>query len=225
MLLADFQVNGISPSVIGPPPAGVFRANGLQYFPRTTNQLGVGAAPFQVTPFPVKPPTTPSATDATGQLQLPSANANMTTNQIIRVRCAGFNLNSSATTIALYVNTGTTPAPVYTPIAGTGSHTNFGVDWSIEAVLCSPSFNAASGLISILSGQYSAILNGAYQNTNGTTPWVVLDNTVTLNTGVPILNQNLPAIPPPTTGFVVGATVANINSGTVTLTQFQIFAE
>jgi hypothetical protein len=210
MLLADFQVSALNPSVIGPPPAGVFRANGLHYFARTTGQLGVA-------------PSTPSATNATGQLQLPGSAANVGTEQIVRVRCAGFNGNGSAATIALYVNTGTITSPTYTAIAGTGSHTNFGVDWSIEAVLCSSSFNAASGLISTLSGQYSAILNGAYQNTNGTTPWVVLDNTVSLTTvGSGTMPLSQPAV---TSGLVVGATVANINLGAVTLTQFQIFAE
>ncbi len=206
MLLADFQVSGLNPSVV--PGPGVLVA-GVHYFPRV-----IGSAIGRT-------PSTPSATNATGQLQLPGAAANVMTEQIVRVRAAGINGTSTAT-IALYVNTGTITSPVYTAIAGTGSQSGFGVDWSIEAVLCSSSFQAASGLISTLSGQYSAIVNGAYHNTNGSAAWSVLDNTVTLTTvGSGTMPLSVPAV---TSGLVIGATLP-ASALTVTLTQFQIFSE
>lgn len=124
MILADFQVNGQFPSKV--------QTSGTSavYFPRTFGPQ------FNVTP------ATPTATNATGQLNLPGSQYfNATVGQRLRVVAAGsvFTGASSTVTITVQINTANSPStglttPTYTTLMTTGAITAFSgrASWFME---------------------------------------------------------------------------------------------
>jgi hypothetical protein len=103
-VLADFQVNGLNPSVVG--GTGVT----IKYFPRLLGSaIGVQSS-------------TPSATSAAGQLVIPAFNE--LNGQLFKVKIAGSTLTFTGSTtfdVQVAVNTGTVSSPTYTTIARTGA--------------------------------------------------------------------------------------------------------
>jgi hypothetical protein len=220
-ILSDFGVTGTNPSVISMVGTSSFQLTQLKYFPRPSAAVSRVLDP-QSGSWVIA--TTPSATNATGQLNFngPSGQ-NLLNGQMVRIRAVG---NASSlipvnVTVTLLVNTGPTLAtPAYTIIASSGAGTlslpgNVAKPWSIECVV---SGDSASGFI---QGQYSAIVNGAYHNTNNTNPWVALDSVISSINLNPVAGQvGVNMVP---CGLVVGVTFGTGNFGnTANLYQFQI---
>lgn len=182
-ILSDFRVSSSNPSFAG-------GLAGIKYFTRTGGgpggiqiaanttglpQLaGAGVGLQMATPVGT---TQTSGSSAVGQLVYPGKS--VLSGQMVRLRIAGAaSVNSGNCTVTLIASTppfafvsGQSPqGPNFTTIAGTGSQSASGA-FTIEAAV----MLSASGLF---SGRYSAMYNGAYHNTGGTTPWVALDNTV-----------------------------------------------
>src|SRR5260370_10111428 len=100
-VIADFGVSGLFPSNVG----GVGAA--VKYFPRLSSTIGAA-------------PTTPSASNATGQLVVKGLNE--LNGQLFKVKVAGDVLLTGGGNynVVLYANTGTVTSPIYLAIASTG---------------------------------------------------------------------------------------------------------
>jgi hypothetical protein len=147
-VLADFQVSGLFPSIIGGTGAAT-----AKYFPRLLG-AGIGVVPL-----------TPSATNFAGQLVVPGMS--VLNGQLFKVKFAGTVLSFTGGTtynIQLTANTalpGLTPVPVV--IASTGLigaagtvPLQFAFDVSLQG-------DTASGNV---SGFYTAVVNGVVVKNN-----------------------------------------------------------
>jgi hypothetical protein len=166
MILADYQVNGLFPSKVATAGASAV------YFPRTFGSQ------FNVAP------STPTTTNATGQLNLPGSQYGPEVNGMRLRAVASGSLYSGASqtvTVTMQINTGTLTSVAYTTMATASQATFTGrASWLLEAhfvigSLSTTGFtsdNATSGFQANfgspanvvqgqLSGLYTAAMNGA----------------------------------------------------------------
>lgn len=172
-IIQNFQVNGIVASTVGG------TGTGIKYFPRPYGS-SIGVLP-----------TTPSATNANGSMQVPGVNALNGQKFTINARGTVFTDPSIAcptVTVALYAVTGWGPLgqlpnnPVYTVIATTGGITGAALalndePFSIEAVV---DVTTASGL---LEGWQSVMYNGVVISGN---PKALTNNVTGINMGLTV---------------------------------------
>jgi hypothetical protein len=195
VVLNDFQVNGLNPSVVSASSSSV------QYFPRLLgSSIGVQSV-------------APSATSSVGQLAVPgSSRLNA---QVFSVIAAGTIVSGSGAPsetveIAMYAQTAAVgAAPSYTKIATTGAvNLNPTTDGVVNNFYLDVQMlgDSASGIV---GGSYKAVYSGAQKNTP---PTVLTANLSAINF----------ATEPPF-GLVVGVTFGSANSGNIAkLYQFQL---
>jgi hypothetical protein len=193
VVLNDFQVNGLNPSVVSAASSSV------QYFPRL---LGTSIGVQSVAP---------SATSAVGQLAVPGSsrlNAQKFTVIAAGTVVSGSGAPSETFTVRLYANTGTVTSPSYTVIAASSANAlNPTVDgvannWFIQVDLLGDS---ASGIV---GGTQSGSYSGVASPSSG-----VLTNNLSA--------INFASEPP--FGLVVGVQFNSANSGNIAkLYQFQL---
>jgi hypothetical protein len=223
MILADYQVNGQFPSKVAT------SGTAAVYFPRTLGSNGPGTTP-----------ATPTATNATGQLNLPGSQFYAAVQgQRLRVVVAGsvFTGASSTVNVTVQINTANSPAtglttPTYTTFMTTGAVTAFSgrASWFLEGHLViagnsavaadlgtgmNANFGSAAPLVQgQLSGWYEGAINQAI---------------------IPAAPANIAAIPTVTLAgqsmFTPSGLVVNITFGTgnannaATLNQFTILGD
>lgn len=148
-MIADFGCSGSIPSIVG----GL--GTGIKYFPRILGP-SIGVAP-----------STPSATNATGQLAVSNFNKELNDSQFT-VRLAG-NVFSGATgsnnvTIKLFANLGSVTTPAYTQIVNAGTTltgTAFAItNDSLANGLATYTTSAAHGLVAGTLVTTSGLSNG-----------------------------------------------------------------
>jgi hypothetical protein len=193
VVLNDFQVNGLNPSVVSAASSSV------QYFPRL---LGTSIGVQSVAP---------SATSALGQLAVPGSsrlNAQQFSVVAAGTVVSGSGAPSETFTVRLYANTGTITSPSYTALtANTAVNLNPTVDgvannWWLKVDLLGDS---ASGIV---GGTQQFVYSG-----------VVEQATAALTNNLSAINF---ATEPPF-GLVVGVTFNSANSGNIAkLYQFQL---
>jgi hypothetical protein len=197
MSVLDFQVSSLKPSVV----SGL--GTSVKYFSRP---LGSTITSGQ--------PTTPSSTNATGSLWIPTGPA--FNGQLFNVNAVGtFSSNnvgpSGTVTVKLYAVTGSLTSPTYTPLAslGTISPGIVAADpWAISAQLYGDSVSG------VLGGSYSAYLGGALVNS---TPKSV----ETAISGLDFVNGNSTLQRGAVCGLVVGVTFGTSDaSNQAVMTQF-----
>lgn len=193
VVLNDFQVNGLNPSVVSAASSSV------QYFPRL---LGTSIGVQSVAP---------SATSAVGQLAVPGSSR--LNGQKFTVIAAGTVVSGSGApsetfTVRLYANTGTLTSPSYTILAASSTNAlNPTVDgvvnnWYLQVDLLGDS---ASGIV---GGAQSGNYSGAISPASG-----VLTNNLS---GINFASE-------PPFGLVVGVQFNSANSGNIAkLYQFQL---
>jgi hypothetical protein len=205
MVLADFQVNGLFPSVVGGTGASA------KYFPR--NMAYNAGATW------VASPLTPSSTSPVGALWVPGDNK--LNGQQFNVRATGnFTAGSSASsetvTIQLFAVTGTQASPTYTAMGSTGAFAppvdgvahSFALNFSLYG-------DTGSGIV---GGQYVAEVDGLKQNS---TP-----GNATALTGINFGSGNTALYQGAPFGLVVGVTFSISNAAnTASLYQLQVTAE
>lgn len=206
-VIADFQVNGLFPSVVG--GTGTL----VKYFPRNV-AFNAGATW-------VASPATPSATSPLGALWVPGDNK--LNAQQFNVRAsgtfiAGASAGSETVTVKLYAVTGTLAAPVYTALASTTAFapTVDGVQHSfaIAALL------EGDTLSGVVGGIQTVLVDGALNNSTPKNS----DNTISgINFGVGNTALSLFGAP---FGLVVGVTFSVSNAAnSANLNQFQVIAD
>lgn len=199
-VLADFQVNGLNPSVIG--GTGV----AIKYFPRLLGSaIGVQSV-------------APSATSAAGQLVPPAFNE--LNGRTFKVQAAGTVLpftGGGTYTVSLQANTGTVASPSYTTIASTGAITLASatpVNFMLDVTLMG---NTAVGK---LDGYYQGSTNGALAVTGGTAQREIDAALSGLNFGTGLTSSGNQGVP---FGLVVGVTFSvSLAQNSASLYQFQV---
>lgn len=201
-VIADFGVSGSFPAAVG--GAGT----AIKYFPRLLGP-SIGVAP-----------STPSATNAAGQLVLPAFNE--LNGQLFKVKIVGDVLDFTAGTtynVVLYANTGTVATPVYTALASTG------------AVGAANTARAAFALDvnifgSSLSGTTAGLLGGYYNSVTITPAGVqTMKAQAALDASLTGINFNNGGQVQGVVGLVVGVTFAtSVAQNAANLYQFQIEA-
>ncbi len=210
MILADYQVNGQSPSKVA--TAGT----GQVFFPRL---LG--------TNFGVAP-STPTLTNATGQLNLPGSQYFAATNGTrLRFIASGTVTTGAVTitpTITMSVNTGTLTTPLYTTVVSVAQAqaTASTASWFLEAhvviggltVVTAGNFAGA-----IVSGQQTAMGIGMSNNLPAVPAWAAAAATTNPISWVNTATQSV-------SGLVVGVTFGTANAANAaTLNEFVILGD
>jgi hypothetical protein len=201
-VLADFQVNGLNPSVVGG------TGTTIKYFPRL---LGTSIGVQSIAP---------SATSALGQLVPPAFNE--LNGQLFKVKIAGSTLSFTGGTtynVSLSVNTGTVVAPVYTVIASTGAQGAASTLKNAFAMEVNLFGTTDSGLVAGWYDSNTVLPSGVMQ----AKAQAALDNpfpvqTIDFSKGLTTPgNQGIPF------GLVVGVTFATSVAGnSASLYQFQV---
>jgi hypothetical protein len=149
-VIADFQVNGLNPSVVSA------ASSGIQYFPRL---LGASIGVQSVAP---------SATSAAGQLVVPGNNelngqwfdvyvgAEMT---------PGAAQASVTATLELVANTGTVTSPTYTSLASTGA-VDIAPSLDVPAIMGIKASLLGTTGSGVVGGTYSALFNNTLENSS-----------------------------------------------------------
>lgn len=224
MILADYQVNGQFPSKIAT------SGTAAVYFPRTLGTSGPGSTP-----------ATPTAANATGQLNIPGSQYGAAVNGArLRVVASGsvYVGATSNVTVVVQINTGTLATPAYTTLMSTGAVSVTGgagvgrASWVLEGhlVLASNSPIAAGATGSDLGTGYQANfgspnpfvqgqLSGAYFGAiNGA-------NLVDL-TAIPATTNPVQWVGATPAGLVVNVTFATGNAANIaSLSQFTILGD
>lgn len=149
-------------------------------FPTTVGGSGLSIKYFPNIPGPSigVSNTTPSASSAAGQLNVPGANK--LNGQVFRIDAVGGvsiapGISCPTVTIDLRANTGTIASPSYTTIASTGAVTAGNFDNESWRISTEVSGDTASG---ILQGTFVALFNGSLVNS---TPKALVANLSGLN--------------------------------------------
>jgi|SRR5579864_4988 len=217
MILADYQVNGQFPSKVA--TSGIAAV----YFPRTLGTNGPGTTP-----------STPTAANFTGQLNLPGSQYfGAIHGQRLRVVAGGsiWTAASQTTTINVILNTGTLASPTPTTIMTFVTASQSGrVSWFLEGhfvIAGNASLTADNGTgyqanfgsaAALIQGQ----LSGYYQGSQNQT----LIGVTTMGTPPTVTLVNTSSGSPNVSGLVVNAT---FSVGTVgnnaTLNEFAILGD
>ncbi len=125
MILADYGVNGQSPSKVAT------SGTSAVYFPRLIFAAAAGSFPG------ISTPATPTAANATGQLMLPGSQYFAAfQGQRIRAVASGsvFTGASGNVTVTVQINTGSLTSPAYTTLMATAATTvNGRASWHLES--------------------------------------------------------------------------------------------
>jgi hypothetical protein len=193
VVLNDFQVNGLNPSVVSA------SSSAIQYFPRL---LGTSIGVQSVAP---------SATSALGQLAVPGSsrlNAQKFSVVAAGTLTSGSGAPSETATIVIRANTGTITSPSYTTIATSGA---IALNPTVDGVV-----NNFWISLDLLGDSASGIVGGTQQCVYS---GVVEQTTAALTANLSGINF---ATEPPF-GLVVGVTFNSANSGNIAkLYQFQL---
>ncbi len=219
MILADFQVNGQFPSKVA--TSGTSNV----YFPRTFG-----------TTFNVAP-STPTAANATGQLNLPGSQYfNATQGQRLRVVVAGsiWTAANQTATITVQINTGTLTSPTYATLMTCTSPSQSGrISYMLEGHMviagnASLSTDAATAGYQLNSGSPAPLIQGQlsgsfFGNVDQTAVALVTMGAIPT---VTLVNTNGGSASPNVSGLVVLASFSVGTAGNnATLSEFAIMGD